>query len=151
MSETFEQILQRLTIATGQVEVREVGRVVDYRVIDAALPRAPRWFTGYGEGHPFVSAEVPEDFRNAWVAHEVLCFEAYRDAQGNQKPGHCANALAAEMAYVPDARIEEYHRLRRDFFRGMARFAELGGYDPAFISEIRGSRDILETLVRGRR
>ena len=118
-----------------------------YLVISRNLePRLPM-FAGYNEGLPFVSEDVPNEYRLAWIAHEIIEFEQFRNPDETWQPDHCRRALVKEMDYVISTHLPKYLPLRLKFFKGLVEYLVQNKEPAEFIEEIKKSRDGLEVLV----
>ncbi len=104
--------------------VRLNGELHPYAIVrEGAFPQAPKGFIGC---HPntqffFISNEVPERFRDLFVAHEVY---EYALEGGPDGKGNCLKALFYELSLIPENIRKEYLPYRRDFFARMVAFYE---------------------------
>lgn len=123
------------------------GQNRKYLVVSRNLEPSLPLFAGYNNGLPFVSEDVPSVFRLAWVAHEVIEFEQFRDPDGKWLPEHCRRALFKELTYVPEDCLEEYFPLRLGFFNDLVDYLTKNKEPAELIEEVRKSRDGLEKFV----
>ena len=66
----------------------------------------------------FLSEDIPEEFREFQLVHEILEFTEL----GRDVPGSCLKALMHELALVPEHMLKNYLPYRRDFFRVLVRY-----------------------------
>lgn len=99
------------------------GKQRSYSVVDRNITPAPKYFISYNKGNPFISDEVPEEFRESMVFHELTEFELLQD-----KPDRCLQALKSELETVPKNKKEDYLKFRLEVFESLIDF--LKKYDP---------------------
>jgi len=114
------------------------GEQREYDVVDRNLKGAPRYFIAYHEGRPFISDEVPQNYRPPMVFHELTEFEKL---VGTDSP--CLNSLKAELKIVPEESRERYIKFRRAVFRELIEYLECNTQNREFISEVRKSLNYL--------
>lgn len=129
-----------------QTPVEGINR--KYLVVSRNLEPDLPLFVGYNKGLPFVSEEVPEEFRIGWIAHEIIEFEQFRDEDGNWLPDHCRRSLVKEMDYVSQDILSEYLPLRLKFFTDLVYYLIVKGEPIDFIVEVEKSRKGLEEIVK---
>src|SRR3989344_3216172 len=94
------------TLETRTIEFD--GKQREYRVVDRNIGSpAPKYFIAYNVGIPFISDEVPQQYREPMVLHELTEFELLP----NEKD-RCIRALRAELKIVPENIKEDYMRFR---------------------------------------
>lgn len=126
-------------LAVGMVRID--GRVYGYDVIKSNFQKdAPRCFISYNDGRPFISDEVPSDYRSPMVIHEIA-----EETRYNGKIGRCLMALGVELAHV-DGDFSTYVLFRKRVFRELIRYLEIHNDPRALLQEVRGSLEHLESL-----
>lgn len=102
-------------------------------------PRLPG-FVGFPEGkNLFCSEEVPEDYREWILTHEIIEFTELKGQEGR-----CVSALKQELEKVPDEMKAEYIAYRKAFFERLVAYYESSD-DKAFKKEITASLEYLES------
>lgn len=125
------------TLETRTIEFG--GKQREYKVVDRNLDSpAPRYFISYGSGTPFISDEVPEDYREPMVLHELTEFELLTGEEDR-----CVKALDAELKIVPEEIKGDYVKFRRGVFESLIKYLEQYTPDSPFIPEARKSLDRL--------
>jgi len=124
------------------------GRERDYLIVSKELEPSLSRFVGYNGGLPFVSEEVPEQSRTAWVAHEIIEFENYANANGTMQPNHCLRSLEREFEYVAPEYLETHVKDRYVFFCGLVDYLNRNEESPTFISEVTKSSEALEKIIK---
>lgn len=115
--------------------------MIPYTVLRSGLAPTLPGFLGYLDGqHLFISAEVPERFRNPQLIHEIIEFTELRGVKGR-----CLEALKRELAMVPADIKQEYLEYRRIFFAKLIGYYA-GSDDEDFKAEIRASYEYLQQL-----
>lgn len=133
--------------------MKSVGRIVfrgeEYRYAimgrDACsdMPGFIGCLSEEGKNFFFVSEDVPEEFREFQLAHEIVEMTEL----GRDVPGSCLGALMQELAIVPQHMLKNYLPYRRDFFRRLVRYHEkISG--SVFRSNISDSLFYLEEATR---
>ena len=118
------------------------GNLRNYYVLNKDVPNAPRWFIGYNKGKPFISNEIPEDYRVPMIMHEIVEFEQY-----GKLSGRCSGATRDELKLVANEKKDDYIRFRIDVFKELDRFMRETKEDPIIRREIRQSISFLEGLL----
>lgn len=97
-----------------------------------------------------ISEETPEEFRPYPILHEQL--EADKVLSGKSSDcsddSACLSATIVEVRSVPERIMPKYIPFRRDFFRGLVKYAKNHGYDSDDIAGFRKSLGFLEKLAR---
>ena len=133
---------------TGQVTV--MGMIREYLIISHDLYPSPKYFASCRpdrEVPPFISDDVPPEFRPYVMTHEI--YEGYhlRD-----QPHRCLRALEFELGSVPATRIRPYLRFRLTMFEALLAFMkdpEHGpGYPPDAVSLATEAQSHLKRLLR---
>lgn len=134
---------QRKIIATGQTIV--CGRVFDYDVVnhEAHESLAARWFACCDNGRPFISDEIPPQFRGPMAFHEIY----ERQMFPNKPRGYCRDTLVEELKTVAAKDLPNYVRFRLGTFRELKGFYELHFSGHPFIAELELSMSHLEDLA----
>lgn len=146
MTDNIPDWLKPHVLEERQTLVEGVNR--KYLVISRKLePKLPM-FVSYNEGLSFISEDVPETYRPAWIAHEIIEFEQFRNPDGTWQPDHCRRALVREMDYVEKEDLKGYLPLRLNFFRGLVDYLVKTQKPEKFIAEVKKSRDGLEELMK---
>ena len=94
------------------------GRLYSYLVLKKEAGQPLPGFVGQDKGLPFISEEVPSEFRGFVLAHEIIEFGELAGT-GNR----CAEALHRELVLVPPLIRESYVKYRRQFFERFVKFA----------------------------
>jgi len=110
----------------------------EYDVVDRSLSPSPKFFISYNLGRPFISDEVPKEYRGFMVFHELTEFEKLRDS--NDK---CLNSLKSELEKVPEDKRKDYVTFRYGTFQNLIAFLEKYEPNSSFIPEARKSLDFL--------
>ena len=130
------------TLKTEKIKFE--GQDREYDIVskdDPDVVGAPRWFVSYGQGLPFISDEVPEQYRQHTIFHELYEFEKIP----NDRMGRCRETLVKELERVPAGEIREYIRFRREVFEELKRYAEKINV-PELGREVSGSLEYLINL-----
>ncbi len=118
------------------------GQEREFDIVDRNLGSpAPRYFIGYNKGRPFISDEVPENYRKPMIFHELTEFET----PSSQKL-RCIDALKAELETVDPIILDEYKEFRKDVFKHLLEYFNTYEPESRFIPEIKTS---LEHLING--
>lgn len=125
----------------GSGEIEYEGKKIPYTILKKELePRLPG-FLGYPNGeHLFISEEVPEQFRDPQLIHEIIEFTELKDQKGR-----CKDALKKELEVVPDEIRQEYLEYRKEFFALLVAYNE-NSEDEDFKSEIQASHEYIQGL-----
>lgn len=126
-------------IGSDSVNIDGVRHVYDILPVGHE-PNVP-YFVGYPSGYLFISEQVPEHFRKAFLAHEVKC-TAIREA--GIAP-YCVCALEQELKFVPSD-ISVYLSIRKTMFDALISYYKDAG-SPAFIAEITRTRDRIVQMM----
>ncbi len=128
-----------------KLEVKTIefnGKLREFRVVDRNVGSpAPKYFISYGNGTPFISDEVPENYRNPMVFRELTEFELLQN-----ESDRCLKALNAELEIVPENLRKDYVLFRREVFESLIDYFKHYQPDSPFISEAGKSLDKLKTL-----
>jgi hypothetical protein len=92
----------------------------------------------------FISDEVPESFRELYIAHEAY---EYALEGGPDSRGNCLRALRYELSLVPRNIRKEYIPYRRNFFRRMVAFYDGNAEFSIRRDNILESLRFIETLI----
>lgn len=111
-----------------------------YDVLDKDLDSCPKFFISYNKGRPFISEEVPKEFRRHMVFHELYEFEVLDPT----KEDSCLIALKEELSRVPKTDLTEYIRFKTQVFQELITFSEK--HDKSLLKKINKSLDYLKTL-----
>ena len=103
-------------------------------------PNVP-YFVGYPHGYLFISEQVPESFRKAWLAHEIKC-TAIREAGVTP---YCVHAFEQELKFVPKD-IPVYLSMRKKMFDALISYYKDSG-SPEFMAEITRTRDRIVKMM----
>ncbi len=107
--------------------------------LEPALPG----FIGQFEGHFFISEEVPSEYRELQLIHEIIEFTELVD-----QPGRCLQALKTELKLTPEDIRDEYLKYRKDFFERLIAYHTKRGASQEFIEEIKASYKLLIKLTK---
>ncbi len=137
----FVQEAKRRKIGDGTVVID--ARTYAFDILPASFQPAIPFFVGYPMDYLFISDEVPEQYRMAALAHEILC-ERFR-LSGDH--AHCERAVAEEMKYIPaDADRDYYISLRLKMFDSLIEVYERDGqHDSA--RQMVAPRDAFKAMV----
>ena len=115
------------------------GEDRQYEVVDKNLGvDYPRWFIAYNKGIPFISDEVPEEYTEPMVFHELYEFEILPP----DKVCRCLEALREELRTIPQENRGKYMEFRRRVFESLVEFLERNG--ESFLPEVRRSLEYLK-------
>ncbi|MEK6843862.1 MAG: hypothetical protein AABX83_00380 [Nanoarchaeota archaeon] len=127
-----------ITLETKAIEFNEKQR--EFIVVDRNIGSpAPKYFISYNNGSPFISDEVPEDYRKPMVFHELTEFELLQN-----KTDKCLNALLAELKTIPKNKRKDYFEFRREVFENLISFLEEYQSNSSLIPEVRKSLNHLK-------
>jgi len=122
--------------------IRFDGKDREYDVVNRNLGAdCPRWFISYGNGLPFISDEVPEEYMDHMVFHELYEFETL----ANHGEGKCLESLKAELERVPEDQRKDYMNFRKGVFESLVQYLERTG--GALLPETQKSLDHLRRLA----
>lgn len=140
-----EFITKAKASAIGHGTIEMIGRKYSYDILPADFePRVP-YFVGYPKGeYFFLSAEVPQDFREALLRHELWCHR--QKERGDTE--HCRHAAVYELIYVPKDRFKEYYEMRIKMFDALL---ELYKESEDFVRTATASRDQFRFLLESQR
>ena len=129
----------------GTASVNFSGATREYDVVDrkAFENASPRYFIGYNQGRPFISEEVPEEFRPYMVIHELAEFEVLKGQTDS-----CLNALKTELGRVPCRHILAYLPFRRNVFSELIIYLEKNQPKSPLLAEVRKSLNHLEKRLK---
>ena len=124
----------------GKNEVEFEGQKIPYTILRKEVePKLPG-FLGFPEGKfLFISEEVPEEFRNPQLVHEIIEFTELKG-----KKGRCLESMKRELEIVPDDIKKEYIEYRRNFFGRLIEYSK-NSDDEDFKKEIQASYDYLQS------
>ncbi len=125
----------------GSDSVNIDGTRYAYDILPAGHEPNVPYFVGFPQGYLFISQQVPENFRKAFLAHEVKCVEI-RDA--GIVP-HCVCAFEQELKYVPSD-IAVYLSMRKTMFDALISYYKETG-SPEFIAEITRTRERIVQML----
>ena len=120
------------------------GALVPFIVVSKDLePRLPG-FVGCVSGLPFISEEVPPEFREHAVNHELIEFIVL-----GRRPGSCLEALTRELNLVPADLVAKYIDYRRAFFERLVAYHSdpARNATPEFLGEITASLRHLKEIT----
>lgn len=154
MMHTEESVVWPKFIASKMVgEEKVVFRGTEYpyailvREVNPYLPGFLGCFPDGDKQYFFISEEVPQEFREFQLVHEILEFTEL----GRDVPGSCLKALMHELALVPEYMLKNYLPYRRDFFRNLVRYREMFPENRStFDDNIKESLFYLEEATRTR-
>lgn len=127
-------------VGEGVVEVE--GETRQYHIMDPLLEPELKYFLGFsGQKFLFVSADVPEEFREYVLRHEVLEFVHHAG-----EVGRCVASLRQELAGVPESIRAAYITFRRTQFRGLVAYYTNQEGNDDLKRELAGSLAHLEAL-----
>lgn len=129
------------SLVVGEGSVLVDGVEYAYHVMSRDLFHVKHFLGFPGTKFLFISEDVPEEYREHMLRHEV------RDLlQRAGQDGRCLAALQLELAEVPQTIRADYIVLRRQLFRDLvAHYADQEGSDD-LKRELAGSLAYLETL-----
>jgi hypothetical protein len=143
VDETADDFLHKVWMHSfGTWKVRIDGKDYTYHLMAAAFEKKVPNFVGWAGDDFLISIEVPERFRQAFIAHEVHC-SAGKD-RGHE--GHCLAAIEFELRFVAPADRTEYLALRRKFFDDLIAYVK-DKDEPVFLREITASRNYLRGIT----
>jgi hypothetical protein len=126
-------------MSTGTVEFD--GKDREYDVVNRNIGSpCPQWFISYNNGVPFVSDEIPEEYRPHMVFHELYEFETLDP----NDPESCIRALEKELERVPKDQINDYIPFRKGVFQSLVNF--MNEHNPDMLPKIQQSLDHLIAL-----
>lgn len=135
---------ERIGIGTAKVE----GLEVQYQLYNpVSTEPLPRYWSQYSDRKVHLSREIPERFREAVAAHEILKAEKHhRDPQASN---YCLAASVSELKYVPQGEMIEYLRFREESFRSLVEYMEkhLQHSHSQEIDETRKSHQLMKDLL----
>ncbi|MDP1833900.1 MAG: hypothetical protein Q8L11_03135 [Candidatus Moranbacteria bacterium] len=146
MEKIWPKVIQDNAVGYGVVALH--GEGIPYAILSRNVNKDLPGFVGClkdgGERSFFISEDVPAQFREPQVLHEIMEFEELAEC-----PGSCLMALRYELTLVPADLYEEYLRFRRDFFRRLMAYciAHSEWYAQQRISDFQESLDHLETIA----
>ena len=141
-SDEFLQRIRNNTKLTERIIVG--GNPFEFDVVkDSGLEQMLSFFIGYNNGRPFISSEVPVDYRIPMVTHEIMEFTAYLG-----KPDSCLNALKDELKLVPAKQLEEYITFRYHVFKILRNYLMKTEPSSPLIDQVRTSMMLLEGKLR---
>ena len=118
------------------------GNARNYEVIDRNLEvPCPKYFISYNNGKPFISDEVPKQFRPPMVRHELYEFEKLNPEDDKS----CLTALIQEIIAVPNPILNKYLKFRKEVFRELVDFHKK--HKTPQINKINKSLDYLNSLI----
>lgn len=127
----------------GSDSVNIDGTRYNYDILPVSHEPNVPYFVGYPSEYLFISAQVPEKFRKAVLAHEVKC-DALRKSGAKH---YCANAFEQELKFVPGD-IAEYLSMRRTMFDALLTYYK-DSDNKDFLAEITRTRDrIMQSMGR---
>ena len=142
MEDLFRKRLDELRVSTVEIQYEDWRR--SYDVISADLSSAPLFFTGYGHGRPFISEQVPENYREPMVLHEIDEFEKFQRIEGR-----CLGALKLELEWVSSKEFfEDYIVFRLEVFNHLINFLKKDNPNSFFIPEAMKSAEHLKSLKK---
>jgi len=124
-------------------EIILAGETYKYTILKKELEPALAGFIGQFEGHFFISEEVPNEYRELQLIHEIIEFTELTD-----QPGRCLQALKRELELIPDNIKSEYLKYRKDFFKRLIAYHTERETNQEFIKEISASYRLLVTLIK---
>ena len=146
MKKTWPKMIQNNAVEYGAVTFH--GEVILYAIlsrnVNKDLPGFVGCFKEGGERFFFISEDVPAQFREPQVLHEIMEFEELAEC-----PGSCLRALKYELMLVPTDLQDEYLRFRRNFFRRLMVYctAHPDWYAEQRLRDFQESLDHLETIT----
>ncbi len=118
------------------------GKDREYNVMDNPEKLiVPRYFISYGNGKPFISSEVPKNYRHHMVRHELLEFEKIEDS-----PTCCLQALVSELEEVPTIDRNDYIPFRARTFKSLIDFLKTKNQLSPLIHKLHKSLRYLESI-----
>lgn len=116
---------------------------VPFLVVKRELEPKLSGFVSYNNGLPFISEEVPPDYRAYFILHELIEFEELDGVQGR-----CLEALKRELTFVPAEIRGAYAVYRQKFFQALVAYyaRPKDGVSEEFCAEIAASLRYLEGL-----
>ena len=128
--------LKNNEVGLGTVEFE--GSLYTYTIVNKNLePRLPGFLGFPGGEHLFISEEVPVDYRDPQLIHEIIEFTQLQGVEGR-----CLKALKIELGLIPEEIKDEYVSYRTNFFRTLVDYYR-ESEDEDFKSEIQGSLEFL--------
>jgi len=128
------------TLETRTMEFNGAQR--QYHVVDRNIGQdAPQWFITYNNGLPFISDEVPENYREPMVFHEMMEFEPLKGQEGR-----CLKSLIAELETVPRTQKADYIQFRKKVFVSLLDYLKRKEPSSEMIQEATKSLEYLRGL-----
>ena len=129
------------TLETKTIEFQ--GNQRNYAVVDRDIgATAPKYFMSYNGGNPFISDEVPKEYREPMVFHELTEFELLKCTESK-----CLKSLKAELERVPEDMMQSYIIFRTEVFESLIGFLEQHEPSSTFIPEAKNSLRHLRNLL----
>ncbi len=101
----------------------------------------PKYFISYGNGRPFISLEIPKEYRPHIVRHELYEFEKLEDS-----PNRCLQALMFELGEVPKKETSNYIQFRARTFKNLIFFLKTREQLSPMIHKLNKSLRYLESI-----
>lgn len=114
------------------------GREREYNVVSRDLSPSPKYFISHGGGKPFISDEVPGEYREFMVFHELMEYEKLPESAER-----CLNALKKELEKVPTKMKNEYIKFRFEVFKNLISYLETHEPKSKFIPKAKKSLEYL--------
>jgi len=97
------------------------GKPIEYKVVDRNVGfQTPKYFVGYKDPEekiPFVSDEVPKEYLERIVRHEVIENEVY-----GKEEDKCLRATIEELKTVPKSQMKAYLAWRAEVFESLINY-----------------------------
>lgn len=106
----WDKAIAEKTKVRGVIQV-EFG-LFESAVLDRTFGPFP-YFAGFFKEMLFVSEDYPEDLREPVLWHEAVC--NFRKGE----KGRCLRTTREELEHVPADRLQEYVRMRADFYEAL--------------------------------
>lgn len=144
------QELRRHLIGVATQTVTVLGDECEYLIISRELEPAPQFFASCIASRtlpPFISDEVPVEYRDYVMAHEI--YEGY---YLHGRMNRCLRALDFELSRVPPDLLRGYLDFRSRSFTALAVFMEEhldveGGYTDVQLQDTRDALRYVDQLL----
>ncbi len=118
------------------------GKDREYDVMDNPEKLiVPKYFISYGGGRPFISLEIPKEYRSHMVRHELYEFEKLEDS-----PDRCLKSLMFELENVPHQDRSDYIPFRARTFKNLIYFLKTQEQLSPMIHKLNKSLRYLESI-----
>ncbi|MFZ2188869.1 MAG: hypothetical protein WAV73_04875 [Candidatus Moraniibacteriota bacterium] len=119
MKNSWPNLIKSNAVGFGAVPLD--GLMIPYAVLSRAVNKDLVGFIGCfkyeDDQHYFISEDVPTEFREPQILHELNEIHELKE-----EPGSCLKSLLFELRFVGSDIREKYLAYRRDFFRRLVHY-----------------------------